>query len=59
MKICVNIFGPKRSSKVKITMALYLKIHFTRCTNYACTKFYRSAHVWLYAALLNSHHIRI
>ena len=55
MKIRVYIIGPKKSPKVKITMALYLKIHFMRCTNYVCTKFHafiKSAHFWLYAALL-------
>ena len=56
MGFCVHKIGLKRSPKVKSAMALYLKIHFIRCTNYVCAKchaFIKKCTIFGYAALLS------
>ena len=52
MGFCVHKIGLKRSPKVKSAMALYLKIHFMRCTNYVQSVMLLSKSAQVFAMLL-------
>ena len=59
MRFCVHKISLKRSPKVKSAMALYLKTHFMRCTNYVQSFMLlsKSAQFLEYAALLRIYRI--